>query len=78
MSSICPRSIALAATAVCLVMVMSVPIARAQSHTRAPAAAGSRPADEHLGPLFHWHMEKKTDALSDESSIDPTGLKFVP
>ena len=70
-------SVANAAIAVWLVMFMAVPAARAQNHTPAPAAAPSRPADEHLGPIVHWHMEKKTDALSDESSIQPTGLKFV-
>ena len=72
-----PLSIASATIAVWLVMFMAVPAARAQNHTPAPAAAPARPADEHLGPVIRWHMEKKTDALSDESSIQPTGLKFV-
>ena len=72
-----PLSVASAATAALLVMFMAVPAARAQSHTPHPAAAPSRPADEHLGPIVHWHMEKKTDALSGESSTQPTGLKFV-
>ena len=71
-----PLSIASAATAVWLVMFMAVPAARAQSHTPHPAAAPSRPADEHLGPIYHWHMEKKTDALSGESSSQPSSLKF--
>jgi hypothetical protein len=72
-----PLSIAGSASAVCLVMFIAVPAARAQNHTPAPAAAPARPADEHLGPVIRWHMEKKTDALSGESSIQPTGLKFV-
>ena len=72
-----PLSVASAATAALLVMFMAVPAARAQSHTPRPAAAPARPADEHLGPIVHWHMEKKTDALSGESSTQPTGLKFV-
>jgi hypothetical protein len=72
-----PLIITSAAAAACLAMFMAVPAARAQNHTPHPAAAPSQPADEHLGPIFHWHMEKKTDALSGESSIQPIGLKFV-
>jgi hypothetical protein len=73
-----PLGFASAATVVWLAMFTAVPAARAQNHTPAPAVAPSRTADEHLGPVFHWHMETKTDALSGESSTQPTALKFVP
>jgi hypothetical protein len=53
------------------VMFMAVPAARAQQ------GGPSRPPSPTSGPLFQWHMEKKTDALSGESSIQPVGLKFV-
>src|SRR5512140_3342175 len=72
-----PLDITHSVAAVCLLMFMAVPAARAQSHTPASAAGPSRPADEHVGPLVRWHLEKKTDELSGESSIQPTGLKFV-
>ena len=70
-----PLSIASAATALCLAMFMAVPAAGAQTHKQPPAAAPS--ADETRGPLMHWHMEKKTDALSGESSTQPSSLKFT-
>ena len=73
-----PLGFASAATVVWLAMFTAVPAARAQNHSRAPATAPSRTADENLGPVFHWHMETKTDALSGESSTQPTALKFVP
>lgn len=72
-----PLDITRSVAAVCILMFMAVPATRAQSHTPASAAGPSRPADEHLGPLVRWHLEKKTDELSGESSIQPTGLKFV-
>ena len=72
-----PLSIASAAAAVWLVMFMAVPAARAQNHKQPPAAVPSRPADENRGPLFHWHMEKKTDALSGEVSTQPASMKLI-
>jgi hypothetical protein len=72
-----PLGIASSATAVSLVMFMAVPAARAQNHTRPPAAAPSRPADKNTGPLFQWHMEKKTDALTGESSTQPHSMKLI-
>src|SRR5690348_16928881 len=72
-----PLVIASSVLAVWLVLFTTVPAAQAQKHTPAPAAAPSRSSDERLGPIIRWHMEKKTDALSGESSTQPTGLKFV-
>ena len=72
-----PLSIATSVTAVWLVMFMSVPAARAQSHTRQPAAAPSRTTSPTGGPLFRWQMEKKTDALSGESSVEPHSMKII-
>ena len=43
----------------------------------AQQGASSRPASETGGPLFQWHMEKKTDALTDEVSIQPASMKII-
>ena len=64
--------IAGSAAAVWLLMFMTVPTARAQAH-KPPAA--DPPTS---GPLFRWGMEKKTDALSGETSTQPHSLKFIP
>ena len=72
-----PLGIAGIAIAVWLVMFTTVPAARAQNQTRAPAAAPSRPTDKTSGPIFHWQMEKKTDALTGESTTQPHSLKFI-
>jgi len=77
MTSPRPVSIASSATAVWLVMFMAVPAARAQNPKPPTAAAPSRPANATGGPLFQWHMEKKTDALSGEVSIQPASMKLV-
>lgn len=37
----------------------------------------SRPASEASGPLFQWHMEKKTDALTNEVSTQPASMKII-
>lgn len=72
-----PLSIVGSATAVWLVMFMAVPAARAQNEKRPPAAAPSQPANKNVGPLFQWHMEKKTDALSGEVSTQPASMKLI-
>ena len=72
-----PLRIASSVTAVWVVMFMAVPATRAQNHTRPPAAAASRPKSPTGGPLFQWHMEKKTDALTGESSTQPHSMKLI-
>ena len=37
----------------------------------------SRPANNASGPLFQWHMDKKTDALSGEVSTQPAASKVI-
>jgi hypothetical protein len=72
-----PLGIVSSAIAAWLVMFMAVPAGRAQNHTRTPAAAASQPKSPTGGPLFQWHMEKKTDALSGESSTQPHSMKLI-
>jgi len=72
-----PLRISVPAIAVWLVMFMAVPAARAQNHTRSPAPAAPQPKSPTGGPLFQWHMEKKTDALTGESSTQPHSMKLI-
>jgi len=66
-----PLSIASSCTAVWLVLSVAIPAARAQQ------AGPSRPPSPTGGPLFQWHMEKKTDALSGEVSTQPHSMKLI-
>jgi|GEM_PF-1650545 len=43
----------------------------------AQQGASSRPASDASGTVFQWHMEKKTDALSDDVSTQPAAMKIV-
>ena len=50
---------------------------QASGNQVAPQAAPSRSASETSGTVFKWHMEKTTDALSDESSTQPASMKII-
>jgi hypothetical protein len=43
----------------------------------APQGAASPPANDASGPRFQWHMEQKTDALTNEVSTQPAAMKIV-
>ena len=52
---------------------------RGQQGGRQVAQQGATPraAAETSGPLFQWHLENKTDALTDEVSTQPAAMKII-